>query len=104
MSWLTDEVHNQNTEFDSKLLNHHNTSTNILFCNFCQIYRNLTGSDTNTDTIENTTSDKLSNTMCSNLNDCSKNPPKASENDTVPATKFVRYEACHQGPDHRSCC
>lgn len=100
---VTNEVHDENTEFDGKLLNNNDRATGVLLGNFGEVYGHLRAGDADTNAVDDTACNQLADGVGRDLNRSTAEPPETGKHDRVAAAKFIRNWPCEDCTDDRTC-
>ena len=99
---ITEEVHDQNTPFNGKLLDNDDGATLVLLGNLGQVDRNLGRSDADTEAVKDTSSDERAVAIARYLDSSSSKPPQTSEGNGVTPADSVGDGTSRQSTDNRS--
>lgn len=94
------DLHEENTPFDSQLLDDDDGSTLAVFCDLRQIDRHLGRRDADSHAIEDTAGNEHTTTIAGDLNRSPEEPPKAREHERISSSDPVRNRACDDGSHH----
>lgn len=94
---VSSKVHDKDTPLNGPLLNDNDRTSPLFFCNLNQVHRDLGRGNSNTDTVDETTSNQHANTVAACLYSCPKQPPKAGKRDGITSSDAVGYRTSHYG-------
>ena len=78
---ISDEVHDENTKLDGKLLNDDDRATSILFGDLSEIHGHLGAGNADTDAIDDTARNQLTNRLGGHLDGSATEPPETGKHD-----------------------
>lgn len=94
---VSSKIHDKDAPLNGPLLNDNNRSSSLFLCNLNQVHRDLGRGNTNTDTVDEATSNEHADTITACLYSCPKQPPKAGKCDGITASDAVGYRTSHYG-------
>lgn len=93
------DLHKKNTPFNCQLLNNDDGTTLGMFRDLGEVHGDLRGRNSDSHTIENTTSNQHAAASHGNLEGSSDKPPDAGKHEAVATPKVIRCRAGHDGSD-----
>ena len=94
---ISSKIHDENPPLDSPLLNDNNRASPLLLRNLNQVHGDLRRRDTNTDAVDESTSDQHTDTVTPGLDGRSQQPPEASKSDGIAPSDAIGHWTRHYG-------
>ena len=88
-------LHDENTPFNSQLLNNDDGTTLRVFRDFCKIHWHLRRCDTDCDSVEHPAGNEHTPADSCNLNSSTHKPPYTGENEGIATAEFIRDWTSH---------